>query len=254
MYVPDDSLMPYPRICAHRGYNAVAPENTMAAFSAAVKLNADEIEFDLRVTKDGEIVSCHDSSLERVSDGKGELSDYSSNELLSLDFGIKYGEQFKGLKIVRFEDILKEFAKKTIMNIHIKTPDNKCTYPEDIMQKIIDLIDKYDCRKHVYFMCGNDFVLDLARRLAPDICRCVGAGDEPYNMVARAIKYDCKKVQLFKGKFTKETILEAHQHGIICNLFWADDINEAKEFISMGIDTILTNDFYPVFKAIKGQK
>ena len=73
--VPFDSVMKYPRLCAHRGFNTVAPENTMPAFGAAVALGADEIEFDVWETKDGVLVSAHDETLERVSDGVGKIRD-----------------------------------------------------------------------------------------------------------------------------------------------------------------------------------
>ena len=249
--VKPDDRMSYPRICAHRGFNTIAPENSMPAFGAAVAMGAEEIEFDLWATKDGEIVSCHDSTLDRVSDGTGKICDYTYEELLNFDFGIKYSEKFKGLKILKFEDILKKFACHTVMNIHIKTENNQCEYDSDVLNKIIALIDKYDCRKYVYFMSGNDNLLRLASELAPDICRCVGGGDAPFDMVERALKYNCKKIQLVKGKFNQEMIDKAHKNGIICNVFWSDDVKEAKEFIEMGIDTILTNDYNLISKVIK---
>ena len=249
--VKPDDRMSYPRICAHRGFNTIAPENSMPAFGAAVAMGAEEIEFDLWATKDGEIVSCHDSTLDRVSDGTGKICDYTYEELLNFDFGIKYSEKFKGLQILKFEDILKKFACHTIMNIHIKTENNQCEYDSDVLNKIIALIDKYDCRKYVYFMSGNDNLLRLASELAPDICRCVGGGDAPFDMVERALKYNCKKIQLVKGKFNQEMIDKAHKNGIICNVFWSDDVKEAKEFIEMGIDTILTNDYNLISKVIK---
>ena len=49
----------------------------------------------------------------------------------------------------------------------------------------------------------------------------------------------------------EEMIKKAHEHGIICNVFWSDDPKEAKEFLDMGVDTILTNDFNIVSQIIK---
>ena len=60
--VPFDKYMPYPRLCAHRGLSSILPENTMVSFGAAIALGASEIEFDLWVTTDGELVSCHDDT------------------------------------------------------------------------------------------------------------------------------------------------------------------------------------------------
>ena len=249
--VKPDDIMPYPRVCAHRGFNTVAPENSMPAFGSAIAMGAEEIEFDLWYTKDGEIVSIHDSSLERVSDGSGKVYEHTYEEVLKYDFGIKYSEKFKGMKILKFEEILKKFACHTIMNIHVKTINNDCEYDREILEKIIALIDKYDCRKYVYFMSGNDNFLKLAKELAPDICRCCGKGKAPWEIVDRAIKYDCKKVQLFKPYFNQEMIDKAHKNGIACNVFWSDDTEETKKFLDMGIDTILTNDYNIISQIVK---
>lgn len=249
--VKHDALMPYPRVCAHRGFNTVAPENSMPAFGAAVAMGAEEIEFDLWETADGKIVSLHDSTLERVSDGQGYVYEKTYDELLQYDFGVKYGERFKGMKILTFEEILKKFSCHTIMNIHIKSKNNTDPLPETYLKNIIALIDKYDCRKYVYFMTGNDTVLQQLKHLAPDICRCCGAGNGRWEIVDRAIALGCQKVQLFKPYFNQEMIDKAHAHGIICNVFWSDDVEETKKFLDMGIDTILTNDYNLISQCVK---
>ncbi|MBR4755828.1 MAG: hypothetical protein IK076_02700, partial [Bacteroidales bacterium] len=82
---------PAKRLCAHRGFSAVAPENSLAALGAAVALGAAEVEFDLWWTHDGEIVSIHDATLDRVSDGTGHVYEKTYKELLEYDFGIKTG-------------------------------------------------------------------------------------------------------------------------------------------------------------------
>lgn len=245
-----DAIMPYPRTCAHRGFNTVAPENSMPAFGAAVAMGADEIEFDLWQTKDGEIVSIHDSTLQRVSDGEGKVYDKTYEELLAFDFGKKFGEEFEGMRILKLERILEKLACRVVMNIHIKSRTKTEPEDEEFLKKIIALIDKYDCRRHVYFMSGNDAVLDQLRSLAPDICRCCGGGKAPWEIVERAIKYECKKVQLFKPYFNREMIDKAHANGIRCNVFWSDDPEETEEFLSMGIDTILTNDYNRISQII----
>lgn len=241
--VKNDELMPYPRVCAHRGFNTVAPENSMPAFGAAVAMGAEEIEFDLWYTADGEIVSIHDLWISGHSDGFGRVVDQTYEQLLKYDFGFKSGEKFKGMRILKFEDILEKFACHTIMNIHIKTLDDECDYNPEYLKKIIDLIDKYDCRKYCYIMCTNDNVLRMAREMAPDIARCVGFSKEASNMIPRALKYDCKKIQLVKPYFDKAMIDEAHSHGIICNVFWSDNPVQTRSFLEMGIDVILTNDY-----------
>ena len=64
-------------------------------------------------------------------------------------------------------------------------------------------------------------------------------------------EFGCQKVQLFKPYLNCEMIEKAHQHGIRCNVFLSDDPKESKEFLEMGIDTILSNDYNLVSQSIK---
>jgi glycerophosphoryl diester phosphodiesterase len=238
-------------VCAHRGFNTIAPENSMPAFGAAVAMGAEEIEFDLWYTTDNVLVSCHDMVLDRVSNGTGNVYEHSYAELLELDFGAKCGEKFRGLKIPTFEEILRKFAGRVIMNIHIKFWDRG--FPESKLEEIVDLIRKYDAQNHVYLMTTNDQRIREVMEYAPDIPCCVGwdGNKEPMSMVDRAIALGCKKVQLFKPYFNADTVKKAHEHGIICNVFWSDDPEETKQFRQMGIDTILTNDYNLISQVVE---
>lgn len=247
-----DCDMKYPRVCAHRGFNTIAPENSMAAFGAAVAMGAEEIEFDIWSTSDGVLVSCHDSSLERVSNGEGRIYDHTYDELQKLDFGYKFGEKFAGTKIPTFEEILQKFAGRVIMNIHVKIWDKN--FENSMLEEIVALIRKYDAQNHVYFMTTSDAMIKRAMQYAPDIKCCVGFGGnkaDPMAIVDRAIALGAYKVQLFKPYFNQAVIDKAHAHGILCNVFWADDPDEARKYIDMGIDTILTNDYNLVSQAVR---
>ncbi|HHW90356.1 MAG TPA: hypothetical protein GX745_05600 [Clostridiales bacterium] len=247
-----DETMPYPRLCAHRGFNTIAPENSLAAFGAAVALGAEEIELDLWPTKNGELVVIHDNSIDRTTDKIGKVYDLTYSEILKADAGIKISQSFSGLRIPLFEDVLKKFACQAIINIHIKSLNAK-EYDKDVFRKIIKLIDYYDCRKHVY-IAGEEDVLKVAYELAPDIARCAIDGKYDYTVVDLAIKYKCKKVQFFKPYFNQDMIDKAHKNNIICNVFWADDPVEAVKFLNMGIDTILTNDYLRIKNKIEKDK
>ncbi len=246
-----DDQMKYPRVCAHRGFNTIAPENSMPAFGAAVAMGAEEIEFDLWFTTDGVLVSCHDMVLDRVSNGHGNVYEHSYAELLELDFGIKCGEKFKGLKIPTFEEILQQFAGRVIMNIHVKFWDRG--FPVSMMEQIVALMRKYNVTRHAYIMTTSDERIRQLQAYAPDIRCCVGwdGNKEPMSMVDRAIALGAPKVQLFKPYFNADTVKKAHEHGIICNVFWSDDPEETKQFLDMGIDTILTNDYNLISQVVE---
>lgn len=245
-----DDTMPYPRLCAHRGFSTVAPENSMPAYGAAVALGAQEIEFDVWATKDGKLVSCHDEVLERVSTGEGKIKDHTYEELLQYDFGVKWNEKFEGLRIPLFEEILQKFAGRVIMNIHVKLWEIPSGDP--MIEEIVALIRKYDCERHVYLMSCSDEITRRVKEYAPDLRICVGhSWERPYEIVDRAIALGAEKVQLYKPYFNQEMIDKAHQNGIRCNVFFSDDPNEANEYLDMGIDTVLTNDYQRIRNALK---
>ena len=256
--VAQDKYMKYPRVCAHRGFNTIAPENSMPAFGAAVALGAEEIEFDLWMTKDGELVSIHDPTLDRTSDGTGIIGDYTLSELKKLDFGVKASEYFKGLEIITFEDILKKFAGQTIMNIHVKECEDGRKRIR--AEKIKKLLYQYDAEQHCYIMSSDFELHEIFREIAPNIRRCMGAfGKEQDHaiLVDKAIEYGCEKVQFYKPYFKyfdKSMVEKAHANGVICNVFWSDDEKETEEFLDMGMDTILSNDYLKISKVVKRWK
>lgn len=243
--IRNEKTLPYPRVCAHRGFSAVAPENSLPAFGAAIGLGAEEIEFDLWPTSDGEIVSCHDKTLDRVSDGTGIIYEHTFAELQQLDFGGKFNAHFKGLPVLKFEEILQRFSCHTIMNIHVKPLGEH--YDPATMRKIVDLIRKYDAQKHVYFMLEKDDDVQLFRAYAPEIPICLGHDKRrPWELVERAIAVKADKVQLFKPYISQEMVSKAHENGILCNVFYADDETEARNYLDMGVDCVLTNDYLKI--------
>lgn len=250
--VKPDKLMPYPRVCAHRGYSAIAPENTMPAFGAAVGMGAPEIEFDLWPTADGEIVSCHDRTLERVSNGQGDITEHTLAQLQELDFGVNFDEKFKGLRIVKFEDILKKFAGHIIMNIHVKPLQTDGTpYPEEAMKKIVALIRQYDAQNHVYFMITVPWIIKQFKDYAPDIPMCVGHWfKDPWGIVDRAIEMGCEKVQMIDPYYNQEMVDKAHAHGIICNFCIVEDVELAQKLMAMNFDTLLADDYLLVSQVV----
>ena len=108
-------------IFGHRGARGHAPENTMASFRTALEMGVDGIELDVQQTKDGKVVVCHDHALERISNGKGWLSEHTREELFQLDFGSWFAPQFAGEKIPTLREVLQWAAPtKLLVNIEIK--------------------------------------------------------------------------------------------------------------------------------------
>ena len=101
-------------------------------------------------------------------------------------------------------------------------------------------------------MISHDAVARRFQAAAPEVGLCVGhLGSRPWEIVERAIELGARKVQLFKPYFNQEMVDKAHAHGILCNVFFADDPEEARRYRAMGIDTILTNDYGRIAAALR---
>jgi len=92
---------------AHRGASALAPENTPAAFRAALRAGVDLIEMDLRLSRDGEVVVFHDRLLDRTTDGTGPVGERTLAELKKLDAGSWFSPDFSGERIPVLGEVLK---------------------------------------------------------------------------------------------------------------------------------------------------
>jgi len=98
-----------PLIWAHRGASGYAPENTLLAFKKAIELGANGIELDVQMTKDGELVVCHDETIDRTSNGSGWIKDMTLAELKSLDFSCGQ-KDFAGVTIPTMREVFELLA------------------------------------------------------------------------------------------------------------------------------------------------
>ncbi|MTH53580.1 glycerophosphodiester phosphodiesterase [Bacillus mangrovi] len=124
---------------AHRGASGYAPENTKASFDLALEMKADYIELDVQRSRDGELVIIHDTSVDRTTNGSGEVRDLNLEELRKLDAGSWFSPDFKGQGIMTFAEFLERYNGKAGMLIELKSPS---LYP-GIEEQVAEELSKY---------------------------------------------------------------------------------------------------------------
>lgn len=107
-------------VIAHRGASGVAPENTMAAFVRAVEMGADAIELDCQLSKDGQLVVFHDSTLVRTTGRSGFVKDATVDELRRLDAGSWFAPSYANERIPLLVDVLHSLRGRCRLNIEVK--------------------------------------------------------------------------------------------------------------------------------------
>ncbi|MCL2094142.1 MAG: glycerophosphodiester phosphodiesterase [Treponema sp.] len=154
-------------IIAHRGFSGLYPENTMLAFSKAAEAQADEIEMDVQLSRDGKVVIIHDETLERLTGQKGYVKDLDLAELTALNAPAAFGETHGFSPIPSLEEYLKWVKDKPIVtNIELK---NSQIYYEELEEKCIELLKKYDLVDRALFSSFNHLSLAKCKRICPDI-------------------------------------------------------------------------------------
>ena len=152
------------RVAAHRGNSKYYPENTILGFKEALKLNVDQLEIDLHMTKDGEIIMMHDHKVDRTTNGTGLVRDFTLEEIKKLDAGSWKGEEFAGTQVptfVEFLELLKDYPEMTV-NVELKDypteEDTEWAYTS--ADKSIALLEKYDMSDRIWINCWNGQLLE----------------------------------------------------------------------------------------------
>ncbi len=231
------SSAPFPRICAHRGLSEACPENTLPAFAAALSLpGVHEIELDVWMSLDGVPVVCHDPQVDRTTDGEGIVTELPWETIRSFDAGISYGEQWRGIPIPRLEEVLDLVNHRAYVNIHIKAPG-----PDgNLVANVAGLLRERGLTRLGY-IAGEEDVLEAARDVAPDVARaCLAHQSDPPLLITTAVNYGCTRLQFFRNVEQKHAD-QAKEAGLIRNLFWSDEVQDARSYARLGIDVILTN-------------
>ena len=113
--------MPIMHNVAHRGYSAVAPENTLPAFAAAGPAGATLVEFDVRTTADGVPVVIHDRTVDRTTNGTGAVWELTADEVRALDAGSWFSPAYAGVRVPLLTEVLDMLAGARLL-LEIKPP------------------------------------------------------------------------------------------------------------------------------------
>lgn len=227
------------RIFAHRGASAAEPENTMAAFRKAIELGSDGIELDVHLSKDGEIVVTHDETLERVSDGKGRVVDYTLEQLRGFNFAAKR-EGHVPERIPTLKEVY-ELVKPTKLHINVEIKSGIVLY-EGIEQKLLELEKEMGMQGRILYSSFNHYSLAILKALDPSAKTGLLYGNamiDPW-VYANYAKADAIHPHYFVLK-APGVVESCHQNGVHVHPWTVDDPQHLAWMLKLGVDIIITN-------------
>jgi glycerophosphoryl diester phosphodiesterase len=151
-------------VVAHRGSSGTAPENTLAAFRAAMSAGADMIEVDIQITRDNEIIAHHDFYPEGLDQ---KVSELDFNDIKKIDIGSGFDTRFAGEKVPTLEQILDLIYSKCYLMIEIKTLTGE-KFMENA-EKLIRIIKKYGYEDKTLFGSFNYKALKHLKEIDPKL-------------------------------------------------------------------------------------
>ena len=189
---PQSVAMPTRGICAHRGASDTHPENTIPAFREAIRLGAQMIEFDVAISKDGQLVLMHDDTIDRTTNGTGPVGNSTLAELKKLDAGSWKGSQFKNTLIPTLDEALAIMPENIWLNVHLK---GGVTLAEKTTARIAA-----HQRLHQAFLACGAKAAAAARKANPGIQICnMERQANSLQYVNETIGYKAEFIQLYGG-------------------------------------------------------
>lgn len=207
---------------AHRGWSSYAPENTLAAFYKALEHDwIFGIELDVHLSKDGIPVVIHDHTLERTTNGEGEVRDFTFSELSQLDAGSWCRESFSEERIPSLEQALaamKDSGKK--VTIELKQVGSRYIGMEEA---VVEVVDRLDMMSQVIFASFDHTSVKRIEQLAPHSHRGLIIGQLP-NLILEQLHYVAADYVMIEHHFADAALIKhLQENGIHVGVWTIDD-------------------------------
>ncbi len=242
-----------PLVIAHQGGDGLWPGNTMYAFEHANELGVDVLEMDIHITKDGQLVIMHDETVDRTTDGTGEIESMTLSELKQLDTGYGWsldeGETFpyrgQGITVPTLEEVFQAFPGKR-MTVEIKKTN------ASIIKPFCKLIRKYKMQDKVLVASFYDDRMREFRKNCPEVATSSARREttafvlftKGYLGRLNSPRFNSLQVPEESGGITVMTeafVRAAHERGLAVEPWTINDPEQMRKYIQWGVDGIITD-------------
>jgi glycerophosphoryl diester phosphodiesterase len=205
---------------------AYEPENTLRSFRRALELGADGVEFDIHLSKDDVPMVIHDMTLDRTTNGKGSVHDYTAEQLRKFDAG-------KGERIPALRDVIKEFAGKLILQVELKDPD--------VVEPVVRVIEELGAVKQSWLSSFWHRAVLEVKELSPKLKTGVLFEGNPVDPVRLARDARADTLNLEHRYLDAAFVRAAQKAGLEILAWTANTPQEVERLIAFGVDAIASN-------------
>ena len=242
-----------PLVIAHQGGEWLRPSNTMLAFENAQSLGVDVLEMDIHSTSDGVLVTIHDRTVDRTTDGSGAVSELNSAEIFALDAGhywtnddgLTYPYRGQDIRIATLDEVFSRFPDMP-MNIEIKQES------PSIGQPFCDLLRQYKRSDLTLVASFSQLAIDEFRAACPEVATSMTASEvtnffvrhtlfagQTYTPPASAIQVPEYQIgiQLLKPRF----VAASQRRNLQLHAWTINEREDMERMLALGVDGIITD-------------
>lgn len=227
---------------AHRGASGHAPENTLAAFRRAVELGARFIETDLQITRDARVVAIHDSSLDRTTNGKGQVHLQTLDEIRALDAGSWFnggGKSFAGEHVPTLREVL-DFAQEHDVVFYLEIKSGPAWGVE---HAVVAALRDRNAAAGVVILSFEPAALDAVRRLDSTMMTGLLCEHPSGDLVERTVRAGARQLVARGDLITPEVVDKAHHAGLQVVAWTINEVQQMHRLLAIPVDGIITD--YP---------
>jgi glycerophosphoryl diester phosphodiesterase len=238
------SSLHVPRVIGHRGAKARAPENTLAGLRQAKRDGAAWVEFDVKLTADGQPVLIHDETLERTTDGHGRVADMAFADIRRLDAGRHFGAAWQGERVPSLREALTLLAElKMGFNLEIKPCPGR--EAETARVAMAEVAASWPSSRPMPIVSSfSAEALAAARAAGPqDGTAALGylVADLPADWQAEASRLGCQSVHVGWRNLARRQVAAVKAAGYILVVWTVNERSRAAELLAWGADAVISD-------------
>ncbi len=233
------SKVQLPKVIGHRGACHFAPENTLASLAKAKELGVAWVELDAMLTGDEEVIVMHDQTVNRTTNGQGEVSQMSYADLAKLDAGSWFGSEFSGERVPTLSDFLGRAAELAIgVNVEIKSYQGR---DRQTAFRVIEILNQHDFTNGIIVSSFSWESLAVARALSEvyPLAMILDHWTADWQEYIRQLA--CFSVHVAAGMLTPKIVDQVKSLDVRLAAYTVNSPEQAAKLFAWGVDAVFSD-------------